>query len=110
MHMRQRNYINNRELYSSMIKYLEDIKINKNTQIPNYIGESILLICNNLSRKPNFSRYTYKQDMVSDAIRLSGLDHDKFVMRGLDYEFADPADLIISTNSWGLHYPVDIYL
>lgn len=66
--MKQRNYINNRELYTYMIKYLEEYKLNKNTQIPKYIGESILLICNNLSRKPNFSRYTYKQDMISDAI------------------------------------------
>jgi DNA-directed RNA polymerase specialized sigma subunit len=37
-------------------------------QVSNYIGQSILLICNNLAKKPNFSGYTYKQDMISDGI------------------------------------------
>lgn len=37
-------------------------------QVTRYIGESILLICNNLAKKPNFSGYTYKQDMISDGI------------------------------------------
>ena len=37
-------------------------------QLSNYIGQSILLICNNLAKKPNFSGYTYKQEMISDGI------------------------------------------
>jgi DNA-directed RNA polymerase specialized sigma subunit len=37
-------------------------------QVSNYIGQSILLICNNLAKKPNFSGYTYKQEMISDGI------------------------------------------
>lgn len=37
-------------------------------KVPNYIGESIILICNNLAKKPNFSGYSYKQDMISDGI------------------------------------------
>lgn len=66
--MAQKNYINNRELYTYMIKYLEERKHNEEAKIPKYIGESILLICNNLFKKPNFSRYTYKEDMISDAV------------------------------------------
>jgi len=67
------NYINNKTLYAAMIdhrnKLEESKRENKNKpQVSNYIGESILLICNNLAKKPNFSGYTYKQDMISDGI------------------------------------------
>lgn len=66
--MRKKNYINNKELYSEMVKYHSAYKTNKEVEISNYIGKAILLICNNLSRKPNFCGYTYKEDMISDAV------------------------------------------
>ena len=70
---RTKNYINNKTLYASMIQHknlLENaVKNNKpKPQLSNYIGQSILLICNNLAKKPNFSGYTYKQEMISDGI------------------------------------------
>ena len=68
-----KNYINNKTLYGAMIHYKNELKeavaVGKDKPIvPKYIGESILLICNNLAKKPNFSGYTYKQDMISDGI------------------------------------------
>lgn len=68
-----RNYINNKTLYQSMIAYRRTLReaeeqYKPKPQVPNYIGESIILICNNLARKPNFSGYTYKQEMISDGI------------------------------------------
>ena len=70
---RKTNYINNKTLYNSMIEYktkLREAEAEEKTkpQVTNYIGQSILLICNNLAKKPNFSGYTYKQDMISDGI------------------------------------------
>lgn len=68
------NYINNKTLYGSMIHYKNELKEakenkkNSEPQVPKYIGESILLICNNLAKKPNFSGYTYKLDMIADAV------------------------------------------
>ena len=68
------NYINNKTLYGSMIHYKNELKESKlqkknsEPQVPKYIGESIILICNNLAKKPNFSGYTYKTDMIADAI------------------------------------------
>lgn len=67
------NYINNKTLYSAMIQYKnsvdEAVKEGKQKpRVTDYIGQSILLICNNLAKKPNFSGYTYKQDMISDGI------------------------------------------
>lgn len=66
-------YINNKTLYSAMIQYKNSIEEAEKQglqkpQVSRYIGESILLICNNLAKKPNFSGYTYKQDMISDGI------------------------------------------
>jgi len=68
-----KNYINNKTLYGAMIQYKNSLKEAESNgkpkpQVPNYIGQSILLICNNLAKKPNFSGYTYKQEMISDGI------------------------------------------
>ena len=37
-------------------------------QISNYLGECILKIANDLSYRPNFINYTYKEEMISDGI------------------------------------------
>ena len=68
-----KNYINNKTLYTSMIEHRTKLKDSVDSgslkpQVSNYIGQSILLICNNLAKKPNFSGYTYKQEMISDGI------------------------------------------
>jgi DNA-directed RNA polymerase specialized sigma subunit len=73
MAKKSNNYINNKTLYESMIEHRNKLKESKENdkpkpQVSDYIGQSILLICNNLARKPNFSGYTYKQEMISDGI------------------------------------------
>ena len=79
---RKTNYINNKTLYGAMIHYKNDLKesVSKGKSkpiVPKYIGESILLICNNLAKKPNFSGYTYKLDMISDGVMdcISAVDN-----------------------------------
>ena len=37
-------------------------------RIPHYIGKCFLDIAEHLSKRPNFSNYIYRQDMVSDAV------------------------------------------
>jgi DNA-directed RNA polymerase specialized sigma24 family protein len=73
MKKRKRNYVNNRDLYEAMIDYID--KYNKNIsegkqppQLTKYITDCLLQICTNLGKKPNFYNYTYKQDMIADAI------------------------------------------
>jgi DNA-directed RNA polymerase specialized sigma subunit len=68
-----KNYINNKTLYSAMIQHRSALKLSieeekPKPQVTNYIGQSILLICNNLAKKPNFSGYTYIQEMISDGV------------------------------------------
>jgi hypothetical protein len=81
---RKRNYINNRSLYEAMVEYKDKLNIAIETgeakpKVTKYIGESILLINNNLAKKPNFSGYTYKQEMISDGITdcLAAVDNFK---------------------------------
>lgn len=68
-----RHYVNNKTLYEEMIRYKEKVRLAKENnkqapQIPNYVGECFLLICNKLSTKPNFMNYSYRDEMIADAI------------------------------------------
>lgn len=47
-------------------------------KISNYIGECILLICNGLAKKSNFSGYTYIDEMISDGIENCIMALDSF--------------------------------
>jgi hypothetical protein len=67
------NYINNPDLYQAMKAF----KTERNQavadgkqlpQIPNYVGQAIMLIANNLARKGNFGGYSFRDEMISDGI------------------------------------------
>jgi len=69
----KKHYVNNKTLYEEMVKFKDKtnnaIENNKTLpQIPNYIGQCFLMICNKLSTKPNFMNYSYRDEMVADAI------------------------------------------
>lgn len=67
------NYINNKQLYAEMVKFI-DARTEAKTageqmpQISNYIGQAIMLIASRLATKPNFSGYSFKDEMISDGI------------------------------------------
>jgi hypothetical protein len=69
------HYVKNDEFLAEMIKYREEyLKHEKDPdKFPRprpseYIGKAILSIATNLSSKGNFANYTYRDEMVSDAI------------------------------------------
>jgi hypothetical protein len=67
------HYVNNKSFYAVMVGFREKSdeckKHNKPPpQLPDYVGLCILKICNKLSNKPNFIGYSYKDEMVADAI------------------------------------------
>jgi hypothetical protein len=67
------HYINNADFLAALIKYQElcaeaSKKGKSDPAIPNYIGECFLKIADHLSRKPNFSSYSFREEMVSDGI------------------------------------------
>jgi DNA-directed RNA polymerase specialized sigma24 family protein len=68
-----RNYVNNKDLLEALIKYKKDCIEAENAgeerpRVSNYIGDCIYQIATRLATKPNFSGYSYKEDMISDGI------------------------------------------
>ena len=70
---KNRNYVNNKDLLESLIEYKKACKEAEDSgeeipRVPHYIGECIYMIAKRLATKPNFSGYSYKEDMISDGI------------------------------------------
>ena len=68
------HYVNNKECSLAVVDYCESAEKarkqkSKNIPIvPNYIAECFLKIAEGLSHKSNFIRYTYREEMVMDAV------------------------------------------
>ena len=67
------HYVNNKEFLAALEVYIAQVnraKLNEKEppQIPRYIGECFLKIANQLSYKPNFVNYMFKDDMICDGI------------------------------------------
>lgn len=69
----KKNYVNNPDLLEALIQYQKVCKEAEDSgeekpRVPDYIGKCIYQIATRLATKPNFSGYTYKDDMISDGI------------------------------------------
>jgi len=67
------HYVDNVKLQAAMLEYKiacnEAIENGKpKPQVSNYIGECIMKISTHLAYKPNFSNYTFREEMISDGI------------------------------------------
>jgi hypothetical protein len=67
------DYVNNKDFSAAVVEYVQHATEDKAKgkearQIPNYIGECFMKIANGLSRSPNFMNYSYREDMVMDAV------------------------------------------
>jgi hypothetical protein len=67
------DYVNNKEFSAAVVEYVQEVMDDRTNgkearQIPNYIGECFMKIANGLSRSPNFMNYSYREDMVMDAV------------------------------------------
>lgn len=81
--MAKNHYVNNEDFLQAMIEFKENCEIAKNAGkarpvIPDYIAKCIMMIAEKLSRKPNFYSYTFREDMVGDAIKNCILYIDNF--------------------------------
>jgi hypothetical protein len=71
--MAKNYYIDNKHFLKEMISYKQAVRKAKKTgspkpQIPRYVGECFIKIAENFSHKPNFLSYTFREEMISDAI------------------------------------------
>lgn len=68
-----KDYVNNQEFLKALVDYKLAVKEAEDSgkpkpRVPEYIGECILKITENIAKRPNFSGYTFKEDMIGDAI------------------------------------------
>jgi hypothetical protein len=67
------DYVDNSVLYQELVEYKKKKNDAENSgkkkpKLPDYVGDAILKIANRLSFRPNFANYTYREEMVSDAV------------------------------------------
>lgn len=67
------NYVNNKRLSKEVYDYVRSVQEAKMGDdpiptVPNYIAKAFMLISEGLARRPNFSGYSYKDEMILDAI------------------------------------------
>jgi hypothetical protein len=67
------HYINNQDFLAALIAYRSSVEAAKandeeRPRVPEYIGECFLKIARHLSYKSNFINYSFKDEMISDAI------------------------------------------
>lgn len=69
----KKHYVKNADLYAAMLEYRKSVIEAKELgkakpRVPIYIGECIMKIATHLAYKPNFSNYTFRDEMISDGI------------------------------------------
>lgn len=68
------HYVNNAKFSQAVVDYCTELQSAKTARkndlpkVPNYIAECFLKISEGLSHKHNFIRYTYREEMVMDAV------------------------------------------
>jgi hypothetical protein len=92
------HYVNNKQFSQSVVDYVTSVneareKMVDEPRITEYIGTCFLKIAEGLSHKPNFSGYTYREEMVMDAVENSikaimNYDVKKATRTGLPNAFA----------------------
>ena len=68
-----KHYVNNKEFSQAVVDYCVTVEQSKSNNeqlpiVPDYIAKCFLKIAEGLSYKSNFIRYTYREEMVMDAI------------------------------------------
>jgi len=79
----KQHYVNNKEFLENITIYRASVMKAKQTEdtrprVPEYIGECLFKIASHLARKPNFSNYTFKDDMILDGVENCLLYIDNF--------------------------------
>jgi elongation factor P--beta-lysine ligase len=86
-------YVNNAEMLAAIVQYRKECRAAKRDKlpkprIPDSIGKQLYLIAENLSHKNNFSQYTFREDMIGDAVENCLMYFDNFNPKRSKYPFA----------------------
>lgn len=77
------HYVDNEKFLAEIVEYKKKCKIAadqglEKPRLSEYIGKCIYLIAENLSHKPRFMNYSFRDELVSDAIENCFLYFDNF--------------------------------
>lgn len=77
------HYVNNSDLLKAIVQFKKDCRLAKREgttkpKIPEYVGKCLLQIAENLSHKFNFVAYTFRDEMIGDAIENCCMYFDNF--------------------------------
>jgi len=80
---KKNHYVNNNDLLKTIEDYRKACRKAKREgtpkpKIPDYIGKCLMLIAENLSHKPNFISYSFRDEMIADAIENCVMYFDNF--------------------------------
>ena len=70
---KKEHYVNNKDFLVAITAFKEEVESAKiegleRPRVSNYIGDCIMKIAVHLSHKPNFSNYTFKEEMICDGV------------------------------------------
>jgi hypothetical protein len=73
--MANTEYVNNATLFEELVAHRKAVRKAKRDKreppiLSDYIGTCFLKIADHMSRKPRFLYYSFRQDMISDAVEL----------------------------------------
>ena len=98
MKRKAQHYVNNKEFSQAVVDYVTSVIEARDNEedepkVTNYIGTCFLKIAEGLSHKPNFFSYTYREEMVMDAVEncikaIMNYDIKKATRTGLPNAFA----------------------
>ena len=94
----KQHYVNNKEFSQAVVDYVNSVneareQDKSEPNVTEYIGSCFLKIAEGLSHKPNFFSYTYREEMVMDAVEncikaIMNYDVQKATRTGLPNAFA----------------------
>ena len=78
-----KHYVDNQKFFEEILEYKKQCKIAAEQgldkpRVSEYIGSCILLIAERLSTKPRFMNYSFRDELVSDALENCFLYFDNF--------------------------------
>jgi hypothetical protein len=81
--MAKNHYVNNPDFLKAIVQYKKDCRKAKREgipkpKIPDYVGTCLMLIAENFSHKPNFLSYSFRDEMIADAIENCIMYFDNF--------------------------------
>mgnify|MGYP003675842398 FL=1 len=67
------HYVNNKEFSLAVVEYVKTVIKAKESEstipkVPDYVATCFMKISEGLSHRPNFVRYTYREEMVMDGV------------------------------------------